>query len=114
MIFFLSILFAAAPFVFGLVRRLETGYDSRLLGMALASLVGASGIMVIGKGHGKRRILARSAATFVSAMLFTGMAGLLLGATSAAGVWGIGFVFGACWAASYALNALSLPQHPES
>jgi hypothetical protein len=114
MIFTLSILFAAAPFVFGLVRRLETGYDSRLLWMALASLVGAAGIMVIGKGHGKRRVLARSAATFVSAMLFTGIAALLLGATSAPGIWGIGFVFGACWAASYALNALSRPRHPES
>jgi hypothetical protein len=110
----LSILVAALPFFFGLVRRLETGYDFRLLWMALASLVGAAGIMVIGKGHGKRRVLARSAATFVSAMLFTGMAGLLLGATSAAGVWGIGFVFGACWAASYALHALSRPRHPGS
>jgi hypothetical protein len=110
MIFFLSILFGALPFVFGLVRRLETGYDSRLLWMALASLAGASGIMVIGRGHGKRRILARSVATFVSAMLFTGIAGLLLGATSAAGIWGIGFIFGACWAASYALHALSRPR----
>ena len=112
MIYFLSILLAAAPFAFGLFRAFETGYDFRLLWMALASLLGAGGIMVIGKAHGKRTkgVLARSVATFVSAMLFTGTAALLLGATSAAGIWGIAFVFGACWAASYALNALSRPR----
>jgi hypothetical protein len=110
-LFLLSILFAAAPFAFGLLRALRTGSDIRMLWMALASFLGAAVVMVFVKARGERSksVLALSAVVFVIATLLAGLAALLLGATAPAGVWGVAIVFGLFWAASYALDTLSRP-----
>jgi hypothetical protein len=109
--FLLSILFAAAPFGFGLIRAFSTGYDLRMLWMALASFLGAAIVMVFGKARSRKPkgVLAPSTVTFVIATLLAGSTALLLGATAPAGVWGVAIVFGLFWAASSALDTLSRP-----
>jgi hypothetical protein len=108
----LSILFAIAPFAFGMIRAFQTGNDFRLLWIAFASSLGALVIRVIAKTRSRQanRVLAFSALTFVTAALFAGLTGYLLGATAVAGVWGVAFVLAFCWAASYTLLVLSYPQ----
>ena len=109
--FLLSLLFAAAPFAFGLIRAFSTGYDLRMLWMALASFLGAAAVMVFVKASSRlpTTLLGRSAIVFVIATLLAGFAALLLGARAPAGVWGVAIVFGLCWAGSYALDTLSRP-----
>ena len=106
----LSLLFAAAPFILGLIRLLGTRSDFRLLWMALASCVGAMAVTAIGKAGGRTPgVLALSAATLGGAMLLAGVTAMLLGATSGPGIWGMGFVLGSCWAAWCALDMGSRP-----
>lgn len=108
----LSILFAIAPFAFGMIRAFQTSHDFRLLWIAFASFLGALVVRVIAKTRSPQlnSVLALSALTFVIAVLLAGLTAYLLGATAAAGVWGVAFVLAFCWAASYALLALSYPQ----
>ena len=110
----LSLLFAAAPFILGLIRLLGTRSDVRLLWMAAASCAGAMAVAAIGKASGRTpRVLTLSSATLVGAMLLAGLTAMLLGATSAPGIWGMGFVLGSCWAAWCALDMRSrAPRRP--
>ena len=112
LIHFLSILFAATPFAFALLRAFRTGYDFRFLWMAFASLLGTAAAMSVGKSRsGKPKgVLALSALTLIITTLFAGLAAFLVGARSFAGAGIVAFAFGLCWAASYALNALSRPR----
>jgi hypothetical protein len=106
---FLSIVFGAAPFVFGLIRAVSTGYDLRMLWMALASFLGALLVGVVGRSptRGPNTLLALSALTFVVTALLAGSTALLLGATAPAGVWGVAIVFALLWAASSAFDTLA-------
>jgi heme A synthase len=110
LLYFLAILFAAIPFAFGLIRAVSTGYDVRYLWMALASLLGA----VIGVRTAPNRkttgVLALSALVLVIATVLAGIAAFLLGAKSVAAAGIVALAFGFCWAASYALYALSRPR----
>ena len=111
LIYLLSIPFAAAPIAFALIRVFQTGYDFRFLWMALASGFGAGVVMVVGKARSRKPkgILALSAVALVVATLIAGLAAFLLGAKSVAGAGTVAFAFGLCWAASFALDALSRP-----
>ena len=111
-IYFLSILFAAAPLVFALVRVIRTGNDFRFLWMAFASFLGAAVVMAVGKSRSRepKRVLALSALTLVIATLLAGFAAFLVGARSVAGAGAVAFAFGLCVSASHALNALSRPR----
>jgi hypothetical protein len=111
-IFLLSILFAAAPFAFALIRALSTGYDLRLFWMAFASLLGSAVVIGTGKARSRKlsRIFAMSAVVLVIAALFAVFAAWLLWSLASVGVWLFAIVFGVCWAASYALHAVSRPQ----
>ena len=108
----LSILFAIATFAFGMIRAFQTGQDFRLLWIATASFLGALVVRVSTKSRSTmpNNIFALSFLTFVVAALLAGATAYLLGATAAAGVWGVAFVLAFCWSASYALYTLSYPQ----
>ena len=112
LIYFLSILFAAVPFAFALLRAFRTGYDLRFLWMAFASFLGTAVVMAIAKIWSRRPsgVLALSALVLVIATLLAGFVAFLLGAKSVAGAGTVALAFGLCWAASYALNALSRPR----
>jgi hypothetical protein len=114
-LYLLSLLFAIAPFAFGVLRALRPGHDLRMLWMAFAAFLGASAIEAIGKArsHKGKLVVAFSALTFIVTTLAAAMTGYLLGATSAPGVWGVAIVFGVQWTASYALDTLSRPRVSE-
>jgi hypothetical protein len=107
----LSILFAVAPFAFGLFRFFATRSDLRLMWMAFASFLGAVLVRAIARRRGRQRnvLLRLSAATLVVATLLAAATAYLLGATAAAGVWLVAFVLALCWAASSAFDTLSRP-----
>jgi hypothetical protein len=112
LLYFLSILFAATPFAFALIRAFSTGYDLRFLWMAFASFVGAAVVMAVGKARGREpmRVLVPSALVLIIATLVAGLAAFLLGAKSVVAAGIVAFAFGFCWAASYALYTLSRPR----
>jgi hypothetical protein len=107
-IYALSILFALAPFAFGLIRATEAR-DPRLLWMAVAAFLGAALIRMFAKDRSRKpnAILALSAVTLVVAAVLAASVAYLLGATAVAGIWPVAFVLGLCLAASYALYARS-------
>jgi ascorbate-specific PTS system EIIC-type component UlaA len=103
----LAILFAAAPFAFGMIRLVQTGHDFRLLWMAVASFLGALIVMVLRKGQKPNSVFASSVITFVISALLAASTGFMLGATAGPGTWMVAVVLALCWAASYALYNLS-------
>jgi hypothetical protein len=109
--YLVSLGMTAVPFAFALIRAAQTGSDRRYLWLAVASFLGARGMMAFGKRCGRKSIelLALSAAALTVATLLAGSAAYLLGATSAAGIWIVALGFGLCSAAGCALDALSRP-----
>lgn len=107
----LSILFAALPFGFALIRLGTTGYDARYLWGAFASLLGAMIVMVVGKAYsrGLAARIALSAGVFVVATLVAVLAAVLLGTRVGPGILVVASAFGCCFASSAALNALARP-----
>ena len=107
----LSIFFAAVPFAFALIRYGQTGYDLRYLWVALASLLGATMVMVVGKAYSRALNVrvALSAGAFVIATLFGVLAAVLLGTTVGPGILVVASGFGFCSAASCVLHALARP-----
>jgi len=105
----LSILFAAAPFGFALIRAIRTGADLRYLWLALASLLGTSIVVVIGHAYngGPRAAVTLSVGALVVAMLFAVVAALLLGTTAGLGMWVVASAFSFCCAASCLLYNLA-------
>lgn len=110
-LYFLSILFAIAPFVAGLFRVMSTGTDLRLLWMAVASALGATAVIAIMRARSaqSKSVLALSAAVLIVATIAAGFVGFLLGATAGPGVWMVAVVLGLFLAASYALYTHSRP-----
>lgn len=108
----LSMLFAAAPIVAALIRALGIHHDLRMLWMALASLFGASAVMVLAEARVRapRAILALACLALVLGTLLAAWTAYRLGATAAAGIWLVSLVLAGCWAASFALDALSRPR----
>jgi hypothetical protein len=108
----LSIFFAAVPFGFALIRFGQTGYDLRYLWVALASLLGASMVVVVGQPYGRglpgRVVL--SAGAFVIATLFAVLAAMLLGTAVGPGILVVASAFGFCCATSCLLHALARPR----
>jgi hypothetical protein len=107
-----SILFAAIPFAFALVRAVRTGYGLRYLWMAVASLLGATAVLAVGKARSRKPnvVLALAAGALVIATLLAGWAPLLLEARAAPGIWVVAFGFGLCCAVSRALDTFSRPR----
>lgn len=111
-VFFLSILLAAVPFVFALIRAIQTGTDFRYLWMAIAAFIGAALVMVIGKARDQTRnvVLQLSAIAFLTSTLVAGLMGRLLGARSITGILLVCVGFGLFSAAGQSLYALSRPR----
>ena len=105
----ISIMCAAVPFAFAAVRAIRTGYDVRYFWVALASSLGASAVMVVGKANSPRpnSAAALPAGVFVIATLFAVLAARLLGTRVGPGSLVVGSAFGCCYAASCALYVLS-------
>ena len=114
--YFLSILFAMAPIAFALIRAFRGHYDLRMLWMALASFVGATVVMTLGRvrRRGTRGIAALAIVALIVAMLAAGSIAMRLGATAAAGIWPVSFVLSVCWVVSYVLDTLSRPRAEQS
>lgn len=108
----LAIALGMAPPVFASIRALNARGDFRMAWMALASFLGASLVMSIGKGRPRKpgAVVALAAAALVLAMLLAGWTAVRLGATASFGIWAVSFVLSSCWATSYALAALSRPR----
>jgi hypothetical protein len=105
---FFAVVFAVIPFAFGLVRAVTTGADFRYLWMAIASFIAAAGIDAIGaRNVSPNGGLVRPMLTLFVATLLAGATGLLLGARGAAGILIVSLAFGVCFAASFALLALT-------
>src|SRR4029453_2979315 len=64
-IYWVSILFAAVPFAFAVVRAIRTGDDFRYLWVALASLMSALVVMVVAKTDRRGPIVAAARSTWV-------------------------------------------------
>src|ERR1700674_5210431 len=84
----LSILFAATPFAFALLRAFRTGSDFRFLWMAFASFLGAAVVIAVGKSRNRKPkgVLAPSALVLIITTLLAGLVAFLLGAKSVAAV----------------------------
>jgi O-antigen/teichoic acid export membrane protein len=108
---FLSILFAAAPFVAASIRAFS-GNDLRMLWMAIASSVGAAGVMALGKARSQElnSVGMLSVLALVIATLLAGSVAYWLGARAPFGIWAVAFVLSLFSTASCVLYARSRRQ----
>jgi hypothetical protein len=110
--YLLSILFAAAPLAFGVIRAVRSGNDVRYLWLAIAALLGAAVVMAVGKARSQELnvVLMLTVVAWIVATLLAVLTVRLLGVTMAPIGWVVAFVFGGCCAISRALDAFSRPQ----
>ena len=97
--FLISFALAAAPLAAGLVRYLNTGRDIRMLGAAVASMLGAFVAARVWSGRSGAPSLAIAAATAALSAVCAACAMYLVGARAGAGIWAIALAFGGCWGA---------------
>jgi hypothetical protein len=104
-----SILLAAVPFAFALIRLFQTGDDFRYLWMAIVSFLGAAGVMTLGaaRTRGLGALTALSGAALIVATLLGVTTAVLLGTTFGPGAAIVALGFGLCSAVGQALNAVS-------
>lgn len=91
-----AVLFGAGPIGFGLFRYASTGWDLRMLWMALMATVFAASVLVsaIGKRRSRRQALVQSTVIAVVGALLAVGTGMLISETRGPGVWMIGAVQG--------------------
>lgn len=102
----LSLIAAAVPFAFGLIRLAQTGSDARYLVVAAGSLCGAIAVVKFA-GTGKatsRAVLGTVAGVFVAATVFAVAAAMFLGTRLGPGILIVGAAFGFCFAVASALH----------
>jgi drug/metabolite transporter (DMT)-like permease len=101
----LSMVFAAVPFAFALIRTFQTGDDLRYLWVAIAGLCGAvAAVWVAGPdGTSPKEALVLLAVVFVVATLLGVLTALLLGTKLGPAVVLVGAAFGFCFAVGAAL-----------
>jgi hypothetical protein len=98
----LAIMFAAAPFMFGIIRAATTGHDYRMLAMALVSFIGVMVIRMM-----KRATPPSTAVIFFVSTVLAAIVAYIMGARAAFGIWAVAMVFGFCYAASNILKQRS-------
>ena len=105
-------LFGAAPLGFGLFRAWQTGYDLRMVWMALVASLFAAGVLAtaIGRRRTRHAVVVQSTVIFIVATLLAGCTGFLLGATAGLGVWPVAAVLSFCLAAANVLVEFSRPR----
>jgi len=107
----LSILVAAVPFAFALIRAARTGNDLRYFWVALASLLGALATIAVGRAHANTPIafVALSGGVFVIATLVAVLAAALMGTILGLGIIVVAAAFGFCFAVCALLHMLARP-----
>jgi len=104
----IAILFAVTPLAFGMIRALRTGDDFRYLWVALASLLSAVIVLIVGNANPRsNRAAVRSATVFIIATVIAVLAASLVGARVGPGSVVVGAAFGFCYAAACALYLVS-------
>jgi hypothetical protein len=104
-----SVLFAAVPVTFGLIRAVSTGDDVRYLWLAGTAILGSMVVMLPGRGgSGPAHVSLRRALGAVAAGTVCAAAtAVLMGATAGAGVAIVAFAFGLCTGTSAVFAALA-------
>ena len=101
----LSMVFAAVPFAFALIRTFQTGDDLRYMWVAIAGLCGAVATAWVAgpDGTSPKAVGVLSAVVFAVATLLGVLTAVLLGTRLGAAVLVVGAAFGFCFAAGAAL-----------
>ena len=105
----LSVVLAAIPFAFALIRAIQTGDDLRYLWVAIAGLCGTVATTWITgpDGTSLKAAILLSAVVFAVATLLGVLTAVLLGTRLGPAVVVVGTAFGFCFAAGFALNTLA-------
>jgi peptidoglycan/LPS O-acetylase OafA/YrhL len=108
----LGVALALAPFVAALIRFVQTGKDVRYFWIALAAVLGALIVLLIGKAATQRKNVVRrlAAIAFLVSTLLAVLAARLLGATAAFGIWAVAIVMALFTTAGQVLYSLSRPR----
>jgi hypothetical protein len=101
----LSVVAAGVPFAFASIRAVQTGRDIRYFWVALAGLIGAAAVVRIGRAkRSGGAVLAPTAAAFVSALVFSTLAAMMIGTRLGPGLVVVAAAFAACFAAGVWLH----------
>jgi hypothetical protein len=104
-----ALVLGAGPIVAALIRVVQTGTDFRYLWVALASFVGATAVMSIGRanGSGSNALSKLSVVAFLVATLMAVLAARLLGARALPGIVLVAIVYAIFFTGSQVLFSLS-------
>ena len=108
----LSMVFAAVPFAFALIRAVQTGDDLRYLWVAIAGVCGAvATLWVAGPDDtSPKRASVLSAVVFAVATLLGTLTAVLLGTKLGPAVVIVSAAFGVCFAVGAGLHMLASPR----
>lgn len=98
-----SVVFAALPFAFGVIRAVKTGSDYRYLSVALAAGVGA---LVLSLSARRSPLPGLAARIFVASLAIGILAAMLLGTKLGPGILIVAASFAACFAAACVLHVI--------
>ncbi len=106
-----SVLLAAVPVAFGLIRAVSTGDDVRYLWLAGAAILGSMVAMRSGRGaSGPAHVsLGRAVGAVAAGSASAAAAALLMGTTAGPGLAIVAVSFGLCTGASAVLAAIARP-----
>ena len=104
-----SVLLAAAPVTFGLIRAVNTGEDFRYLWLAGAAIVGSMVVMTLRSGASARAHVSpgRALGAVAAGAACAAAAALLMGARAGPGVAIVASAFGVCSGTSAVLATLA-------
>ncbi|MBK5295538.1 MAG: hypothetical protein JJE40_00185 [Vicinamibacteria bacterium] len=104
-----SVLLAAVPVTFGLIRAVRTGDDVRYLWLAAAAILGSMTVMALGRGGSgpSRAWLGRALGAVAAGAACAAATAVLMGATAGPGVAIVTIAFGLCTGTSVALATLA-------
>jgi hypothetical protein len=104
-----SVILAAMPVTFGLIRAVSTGDDIRYLWLAGAAIVGSMLVMPLGDSvSGRAHVsLGRAVCAVTAGALCAAVTAVLMGARAGPGVAIVASAFGLCSGTSAALAALA-------
>jgi hypothetical protein len=106
-----SVLLAAVPLAFGVIRAVSTGDDVRYLWLAGAAILGSMAAMRSGRGaSGPAHVsLGRAVGAVAAGSAAAAAAALLMGTTAGPGLAIVAVSFGLCTGASAVLAAMARP-----
>lgn len=107
-----GILLIAAPFAFGVIRRLQTGTDWRYLYVAISAFIGSSVVIAIGRSRSRTSsvTVGISVIAFIAATLAAVLGAKFLADTQSAAVWIVAVAFAFCTTVGTVLYLVSRPR----